>query len=438
MKIAYIASGAANMYCGSCMRDNALAAAMQQLGYDVSLIPLYTPMRLDEESVAESHIFYGGVGVYMAQQFARWPRLQTGMSRLFNAQRLLRWLNRFDMGSAVDAESNGELTLSMLQGEMGNQHHFLDELVDWLATTLQPDVVHLTNTLFIGLARQIKARLDVPIICGLHGEDIYLDGLRPRHRQQAIKLIRERSTDIDGFIATSNYYATMMSDWFDLPAHKVKVVLPGISLHDYAHMTPISEEQRPLTLGYFARIDPAKGLHILADAFQQLAPHFPNLHLKVGGYLSRAHQPYLQKIEGKLAQAGLSQRVQILGTATRAEKLAFFQSIDILSVPTIYRDPKGLFTLEALASGIPVVLPNHGIFPEWIEATNGGHLHKPMDSQDLARQLTPLLQDEAYRQQLGQQGKTAVFANFSAQQMATNTIDVYKDILKVPLPVPTL
>ena len=71
MKIIYIATGAANMYCGSCMHDNALAAGMKAAGADVTLLPLYTPMRLDEESVGERQIFYGGIQAYLMQKYPR-------------------------------------------------------------------------------------------------------------------------------------------------------------------------------------------------------------------------------------------------------------------------------------------------------------------------------------------------------------------------------
>ena len=57
MRIAYIAAGAANMYCGSCLHDNTLAAALQKMGHDVALIPTYTPMRTDAPSVSLDRVF---------------------------------------------------------------------------------------------------------------------------------------------------------------------------------------------------------------------------------------------------------------------------------------------------------------------------------------------------------------------------------------------
>ena len=196
MKIVYVATGAANMYCGSCMRDNTLVAAMQSLGHDVTMLPLYTPMRVDEENVSEEHIFYSGIGTYILQQFPKKSVWRDALLKVAASQTLTRLLPYFDIGSAVDPAANAELTLSMLRGEMGNQSSMLEEMVDFLSTSLKPDLVHITNTLISGPARAIKQALQVPIVCGLHGEDIFVNGLPAPYRKQAIDLIRENANQI--------------------------------------------------------------------------------------------------------------------------------------------------------------------------------------------------------------------------------------------------
>ncbi|MCP5101493.1 MAG: glycosyltransferase family 4 protein, partial [Chloroflexi bacterium] len=186
----------------------------------------------------------------------------------------------------------------------------------------------------------------------------------------------------------------------------------------------------PLTIGYLARISPEKGLHILVDAFINLCKSgkFPGLRLKVAGYLSRAHMPYVKGVQQRIKRAGISEQVEILGTVNREQKLSFLSSLDVFSVPTIYRDPKGLPVLEALASGVPVVQPNHGAFPELVNATGGGLLHKPEDPIDLSEKLATLLHDVPLRQQLNRQGRTAVYNHFSAERMATETMAVYQNL----------
>lgn len=434
MKYAYIATGAANMYCGSCMRDNTLVSALKSLGHDVCMLPLYTPLRVDEENVSENHVFYGGIEAYLLQRFPRQTPWRDFLLQIAGSQALVRLLPHFDIGGAVDPGQNAAMTLSMLRGEYGNQKILLDEMVSWLATDLQPDMVHVTNTLISGPVRAIKQALNVPIVCGLHGEDIFIDGLPEPYRRQALDLIRENAAYIDHFIAISQYYADYFGPLIGIDPAKITLVRPGIALQDYHNHANAQAKPSgaPLTIGYLARISPEKGLHLLTEAFIHLcrSGRFPGLRLKAAGYLSRAHKPYVDSIHRRLKEAGVGEQVEIVGTVDRQQKVAFLQSLDVFSVPTLYRDPKGLPVLEALASGVPVVQPGHGAFPELLAVTGGGLLHKPADPVDLADKLATLLQDAALRQELDRRGRAVVHANFSAERMATETVEVYQQVVQ--------
>jgi glycosyltransferase involved in cell wall biosynthesis len=428
VKIIYIASGAANMYCGSCMHDNALAAAMKAAGEDVSLFPLYTPMRLDEESVGERQIFYGGIKAYLLQKYPRPFLGRNLLFRLAGSQALLRLMPHFDIGSAVDPVANAQLTISMLKGEDGNQRELLQELVQWIKSTYQPDVIHVTNALLIGVVRELKRSLQVPVTCGLHGEDIFLEGLPKPYQEQALEIIRERAVDVDRFLAISTYYREMFSQWAGLERTKIDVVWPGIALNDYRALPVERDPARPLTIGYLARFVPEKGLHLLVDAFIRLhrSGEFPDLQLVAGGYVSRAYKTYIDGVRRKIQENHLEGRIRLLGTLERPDKLKFFRDIDVFSVPAIYREPKGISILESLASGVPVVQPDHGAYPEWIQATGGGLLHRPNDSIDLADKLAALLRDANLRRQLGGQGRQAIFEKFSSESMASSTLNVLR------------
>ncbi len=412
------------------MHDNALAAGMQAAGEDVSLFPLYTPMRLDEKSVGEKQIFYGGIKAYLMQKY---PRPFFGRDLLFRvagSQALLQLMPYFDIGSAVDPVSNAELTISMLKGEDGNQRELLQELVQWVKSEYQPDVIHITNALLIGVAREFKRVLQVPITCGLHGEDIFLEGMPQPYQDQALAIIRDRANDVDRFLAISTYYAEMFSMWAGLDQSKIEVAWPGIALNDYRDIRDETLTSRPLTIGYLARFVPEKGLHLLVDAFISLyrSGEFPNLQLAAGGYVSSAYKTYMDGIRQKIKDSGLEDRIKLLGTLDRAEKLNFFQQIDVFSVPAPYREPKGISILEALASGVPVVQPEHGAYPEWVNATQGGLLCRPNDSVDLAEKLANLLRDVDLRKRLGKQGRQGVFEKFSSEQMASATLEVFRKL----------
>ncbi|MBN2115093.1 MAG: glycosyltransferase family 4 protein [Anaerolineales bacterium] len=428
MKIIYIASGAANMYCGSCMHDNALAAALKAAGEDVSLFPLYTPMRLDEENVGERRIFYGGIKAYLLQKYPRPFFGRDLLLRVAGSQAILRLMPRFDIGSAVDPKANAEMTLSILKGEAGNQRELLQELVGWIKSTYKPDLIHITNTLLIGVAPEFKRSLQVPITCGLHGEDIFLEGMPQPYQQEALELIRDRARDVDRFLAISTYYADMFSKWVGLDRSKIDVVWPGIALDDYRNLSADASTSRPLTIGFLARFVPEKGLHLLVDAFISLvrSGEFPDLRLLAGGYLSRAYEAYLNGIRKTIKNNGLEDRIKLLGTLERLEKLDFFRQIDVFSVPATYREPKGISILEALASGVPVVQPEHGAYPEWVKATQGGLLHRPHDSLDLAQKLAFLLRNADLRKQMSGHAQQAAWEKFSSARMAAATLEVFR------------
>ncbi|HZU39351.1 MAG TPA: glycosyltransferase family 4 protein [Gemmataceae bacterium] len=429
MRIAYITAGAAGMYCGSCMRDNTLVAALARQGHDALLVPTYTPIRTDEEDVSQPRVFFGGINVYLQQKLSFFRHTPWFLDRLLDARQLLRWVSRFAV--KTDAQQLGDLTVSMLQGEHGHQRKEIAKLVTWLAEEIRPEIVNLTNALLSGMVHELKRRLKVPVLCSLQGDDIYLESLPQPFRGQSLQLIREHCQEIDGFIATSAYYADFMADYFAIPRSRIHVVLPGINLH--GHGGPRRQDtDNPPTIGYFARICPEKGLHVLVEAFRilQQTPGVGRCRLAVSGWLGANHRPYFDDLQRQLKEAGVADDFVHVEAPDHDAKVRFLQSIDVLSVPTVYREPKGLYVLEALANGTPVVQPRHGSFPELIEATGGGLLVNPEDPHDLARGLRRILEDRALRDEIGRKGKEAVHSRFHAERMAEETVGIYQQFVR--------
>ena len=430
LKIAYITAGAAGMYCGSCMHDNTLAAALKGMGHDVALIPTYTPVRTDETDVSIDRVFYGAVNVYLEQWSAHFRRMPKAIHWLLDRPRLLRWASGH--GVTPDAEVLGELTLSILRGERGNQKRELEELVAWLRDSYKPDIVHITNSMFLGLAGPIKRELGVPVVCSVQGEDLFVDHLIEPYRTRVRRELCAHARDVDAIIATGTYYADFMADYLDISRARVRIAHLGINLEGHGQESPRvrqEDDPRPFVIGYLARICPEKGLHILAEAFRNLAADAGKgaVALKVAGYLGKRDEQYLQGIREEIEDWGLASCFEYVGEVDRAEKIEFLGSLDVLSVPTPYQDPKGLFVFEALANSVPVVQPDHGAFPELIEMTGGGLLSAPESPGDLADQIRALMDDEELRQQLGTQGKLAVERLFSDTTMAEDTLNVYRE-----------
>jgi glycosyltransferase involved in cell wall biosynthesis len=222
-----------------------------------------------------------------------------------------------------------------------------------------------------------------------------------------------------------------MADYLGIPRQRIHVVYPGLNLAGHGGPRPAADG-RPPTVGYFARICPEKGLHVLADAFRLLRkqPGAPPCRLRVSGWLGENNRDYFDGVRRQMQDAGLAADFEHVESPDHDSKVRFFQSIDLLSVPTTYREPKGLYVLEALANGVPVVQPRHGSFPDLVKATGGGLLVEPNDPSDLANALRRLLEDRAHREELGRKGKEAVHTRFTADRMARETLAVYQEYVR--------
>lgn len=416
------------MFCGSCLHDNTLVASLLRQGHDALLVPTYTPIRTDEENVSSKRIFFGGINVYLQQKVPFFRRTPWFIDRFFNG----RWLLKLaaQMATKTRAEELGDLAISMLKGEHGHQRKEIEKLVHWLETENKPEIINLSNVLLSGMVHVLKDRLKVPILATLQGDDVFLEALPEQYRAEAIKLIKEHCQEIDGFIATSAYYADFMSQYLDIPREKIDVIYPGLNLSGHGLARP-ERYGEPFTVGYFARICPEKGLHHLVEAFGLLHQDSatPMCRLRVSGWLGEDQRDYLDELHSRLKKWQLHDRFEHIHSPDHKSKVQFLHGIDVLSVPTTYHEPKGLYVLEALANGIPVVQPKHGSFPELIEATGGGLLVKPGDAEELARALRQLMDNPAHREELGRKGKQAVFDRFHADAMAKQTFEVYQKYL---------
>jgi len=426
LKILAITGGAAGMYCGSCLRDNALATELMALGHEVVLLPLYTPTLTDETNVSQDRVFFGGISVYLEQNIPLFRRTPEALDRLWDSRFALRLASRRSI--RTDPRWLAEMTISMLKGEDGNQRKELRKLLRWLESEPPPDVINLPFLLVVALARPLKQALGRPVCCTLQGEDLFLESLEEPYRSEAMGLIRSQLEHVDAFLPLSAYYERFMSEYLGIPRSKMRVTPLGISMNGHAAgPRPRSEV---FTVGYFARIAPEKGLDLLCEAYRQLRQRsdLGPWRLEAAGYLGPEHHEYLHGIERRIREWGLGQEFHYRGALDRAAKIRFLQSLDVMSVPSPYREPKGAPVLEAMANGVPVVQPRHGAFPEIIEKTGGGLLFDPHDAASLAGQILRIWQDPELARGLGSAGARGVREHYSARQMALRALEVYSEI----------
>jgi glycosyltransferase involved in cell wall biosynthesis len=431
MRIAHITAGAGHMYCGSCLRDNTIAAAQLDAGHDVLLIPTYTPTRPEGRNVSLDRIFLGGINVFLQEHVPILRKMPRVLSRMLDAAPLLRLAT--SRGVSVNPAQLGRLTVSMLRGVDGAQHRTVLELIRFLADEATPDIVSIPNSLLIALAPAIKRELNVPIVCTLQGEDGFLDSLGDPYRSEALRLIREHAASVDAFLAVSRFGANRMSTFLGIERNRIHIVPIGIDFDGHAR-APLDGE--PFTIGYLARVTPEKGLHVLCEVYRRLRarPGCPPSRLVAAGYLAPEHKGYLADIEKKMAAWGLADQFEYRGALERGEKIALLQELSVLSVPSPYPTQKGQFLLEAMASGVPVVQPRLGAFTEVVETTGGGVLVGDGDLDGLAAAIASLWENPERRRQMGAAGFEAVRKHYGIPQMLAEVMEVYRRLAAPGVP----
>jgi len=430
MKILSFTAGAGVMYCGSCLRDNALAAELLRRGHDVVLLPVYTPTLTDEANVSSGRVFFGGISVYLEQHSSLFRRTPWLLDKLWDSKAALNLAARRNI--ALDPQSLGELTVSMLRGAAGNQRKEIEKLTHWLRhEAAPPDLSVLPNSLLASLARPVKEATGRPVVCTLQGEELFIDGLREPFKSETLRLIRESVGEVDAFVAVSDYCAEFMARLLDIPDAKMRVVPLGVSAADFP--TAARTRDETFTVGFFARVAPEKGLHLLCEAYKLFRGREggpPSARLEAAGYLGPEHKSYFEGIESRMKDWGLGGEFGYHGALERREKIDFFHGLDVFALPATFDEPKGLPALEALASGVPALLPRRGAFTEIAARAGGALLIKPDSAESLAEGMFKLWRDPALAAELGRAGARGVREHYTVARMADRALEVYAGVAR--------
>ena len=415
------------MYCGSCLRDNAMATELITRGHDVMLLPVYTPTFTDEPNVSRNHIVLGGISAYLEQYVPFFRKTPRWLDRLWDSKTVLSLASRRSI--STNPKMLGEMTVSVLKGEDGFQRKEIDKFIDWVKNDSPPDVINLPYTLLLGMAAPLKQALNVPILCTLQGEDLFLDGLQEPYRTEALNLIRKHIKHVDSFLSVSDYYARFMPGYLGIPREKIRVVPLGINPQGFELREP--NRSGPFTIGFLGRIAPEKGLHVLAEAYRILrkSGELPEARLEAAGYMAADCKPYLDEIQKHLKGAGLEGEFHYRGVLDRADKIAFLRKLDVMSLPATYDEPKGVSLLEAMACGVPLVQPRRGAFTEIVENTGGGLLVKPDDPESLAAGILQLFKDKKLAEELSANGFRGVREQYTAANMADRVLEAYESVI---------
>lgn len=424
MQIIQIIPGSGNrFYCGNCLRDSKYVQALRAMGHEVIKIPMYLPLFADQNDRADMPVFYGAVSIYLKQQVPIFRHAPVWIDRLLNSKPVLNLAA--GLAGSTRAAGLEEMTISMLKGEDGRQEAELKHMVKWIATHCRPDIVHLSNALLLGLARRIKEKLQIPVVCSLQDEDMWIEVMRPEARQQIWALMAEKACNVDAFISVSDYYRQHIQSRMNIPNEKLQYLHLGIDYTDYDYISP---SKKPKNIGFLSRLCVENGLDILVDAFILLYQKhkISGSKLILSGGSTHDDSSFLNIQIRKLKKAGLFDQTVFHSDFSETGRKQFFNEVAVLSVPVPKGEAFGIYLLEALASGVPVVQPHLGAYPEIITTSGGGLTYQPNLPESLAAVLKDVLFNDSRLQRFSEQGRNGIEKYFSLQKQAGKIIEVFE------------
>ena len=431
MKIVYLITGSGgSFYCGNCYRDMLYVRAIRKVpGISASAIPLDLPpdKTTSSESGFDKNVFFGAISMFLREKVPFLKNMPAFFDKILDSKLFLRFAAR--MSGTTSTEGYEELTISMIEGDNAFRRAEVDRLVRYLVKDGKPDIIHLSNALILGIARQLKKRIDVKVVCSLLNEDDWIDDMDEPFRSRAWQMIAREAGYVDVFVTPSIYYRELFKSKTGLKGENVHVVPLGFDPEADKTERP---EREPSSIGFFSRMNSYNGIDKIVDAFIEMKKEdqIPALSLKVCGGFTGVDKDFISAQIKKIRENKLEKSVKIYPQFEGEGKMSFFRDVDIVSVPVRKYDGYGLYLLEANASGVPVVQPATGAFPEIVQRTGGGIVYSPDTVGALAESLTRLLKDRKMLTALGRKGSLMVRQEFSLEKMSAGLSEIYKKAMQ--------
>ena len=426
MRIIHIVPGTGNFYCQNCIRDQLIVRKLKELGHDIVLMPMYLPVPLGKDQpYANTPIFYGAINLYLREHFQWYRKMPDWIQKLMNSSMLLKLVAKNP--GIMRATGLEDMTISMLQGELGRQAEGLEMMIDWLKKEQKPDIIHLSNALLIGLAKRIRQEIGSPVVCSLQDEDQWIDAMHADIRNKIWKIISEKVQYVDAFISVSECYMEKMKERLKIPEDKIYTCHLGVDMEKYRPASPDSSHP---TIGFLSRLSESCGLGILVKAFIILKQKgkFKDLKLKAAGGITGDDVNFIKGLKKELAQNNLLEDCEFITEYDEDSRLEFIRKLTLLSVPSTQPEAFGLFQIEAMASRVPVVQPDIGGFREIVNLSQGGVLYTPNTPEALAAALESLLENLSRLKEMRETGRKGAEKYFSSDKMAERTLEIYRKL----------
>jgi glycosyltransferase involved in cell wall biosynthesis len=431
MKIVYLITGSGgSFYCANCYRDMLYVKAIRKVpGTKAKAIPLYLPPDedVDKDHEMDTNVFFGAISMYLREKVKIFRNMPMFLERFFGLKPFLKLAAH--MAGTTRSEGLEDLTLNMIKGDATFRKDEVKRLIKYLNSDGKPDIIHISNALILGLARQLKKRINVKIVCSLLNEDDWINDMSEPYQDKAWKMMAEESEYVDAFVTPSRYSKEQFISQTGVKGDNIHIIPLGFDAPD---PDKSKDQSRSPAIGYFCRISEHNGFDKLVDAFIEIKSSniIPGLTLNVCGGYTADDKPFISKQIKKIREYGFQKSIKIYPEFVGNKKAEFFTNVDVISVPVRKYDGYGFYVLEANAAGVPVVQPATGAFPEILEITGGGIIYSPDTISELSKSMVKVLTDHELRKKLAETGSVKVRSELSLDKMSDGLSEVYSKMFK--------
>lgn len=428
MKVVQIIPGSGgSFYCGNCLRDSKYIESIRAQGLEVIIVPMYLPLFPKEKNDEQIPVFYGAISIYLKQLFPAFRHAPKWVESMLNSKLMLKFAS--SMANSTRSKGLEDMTISMLLGEHGQQKEELEKMVDWLENHYKADVIHISNALLLGLARTLKERLKIPVVCSLQDEDVWVDGMDEAFKEKTWNLLREKAKDVDQFISVSHYFTSFMKEKLNLPADKITTLHLGVDPADYTFR---NAAEKGKNIGFLSRLCEENGLDILVDAFILLKqmPGNEESKLLLTGGSTGDDTHFIAEQKRKIHHAELTDQVVFIHDFSAEKRNDFLDRVTLMTVPVKHGEAFGIYLTEAMAAGIPIVQPALGAFPEIVRDSGGGIIYEPNTPLALAKTLHALLADQKMLKTLSTQARKSIEKTFNIHALSKEMAFIYELAVK--------
>ncbi len=430
MKVAFLVPGSGNMaYCQNCLRDISALKAMRSSEHEVFVVPLYLPTSeaLPASGKGGSPVFYGAINCYLSQKIPFYSRMPGFIKSFFDSESALSFAMRFS--GATKASSLEDLTMSMLLGEDGRQKGELDRLVLWIEKE-KPDIIHISNALLLGVAKQFKEKLGIPLVCTFQDETQWIDGMSKPAAAKIYALITERCTYLDAMVSVSSFYSGVMSKKLSIASENFKTIYPGIDESLYQKSSLPAD---PPQIVFLSRMSEDSGLGILVDALIEAAgsSSMKGVALTALGGASSEDRRFIGSLRRKLERKGLGKTFNLIWDFEFETRMRTLSSSSLFCVPKISGSAFAYEMLEAFAAGVPALVPDSGAYSEMIGESGAGKVYSPNKPAELASRLEEILGDREGLRSMSEKAIETARAKYSSRQAAEKYLELFAGVLSL-------